>query len=58
MRAVILPANRAAWPALYREKWEERAAIIEFCGNLSRFTAEVRAEQRYSQNCERGVLPP
>lgn len=40
-----LPTNRAAWPSRYRELWEERAAIIEFMSNLSRFTAEFRAEQ-------------
>jgi hypothetical protein len=42
---VNLPPNRAAWPARYREFFEERAAIIEFMGNLSRQTAEFRAEQ-------------
>jgi hypothetical protein len=39
-----LPANRAAWPKLYRELFVERAGIIEFMGNLSRETAEFRAE--------------
>ncbi len=39
-----LPANRAAWPPLWKERFEERAAIIEFMGNLSRQTAEFRAE--------------
>jgi len=40
-----LPPNRAAWPKKWREVWEERAAIIEYLGNLSRPTAEFRAEQ-------------
>ena len=40
-----LPANRAAWPPLWRERFEERAGIIEFMSNLSRETAEFRAEQ-------------
>ena len=40
-----LPATRDRWPALWRERFEERAAIIEFMGNLSRPTAELRAEQ-------------
>lgn len=40
-----LPLNRAAWPAKWRELWEERAGIIEFMANLSRQTAELRAEQ-------------
>lgn len=39
-----LPANPAAWPALWRERFEERAGIIEYMGNLSRQTAEFRAE--------------
>jgi hypothetical protein len=40
-----LPATVAAWPARYRELYEERAALIEFMANLSRPTAEFRAEQ-------------
>ena len=40
-----LPPNRAAWPARYRELFEERAGIIEFMANLTRATAEFRAEQ-------------
>lgn len=39
-----LPPNRAAWPAKWREAFEERAGIMEFDANLSRFTAETRAE--------------
>lgn len=30
-------------PDEYREEWEERAAIMEFEGNLSRHDAEVQA---------------
>jgi hypothetical protein len=41
---VNLPPNRAAWPAKYRELFEERAGIIEFMSNLPRQTAEGRAE--------------
>lgn len=40
-----LPANPAAWPARYRELYEERAGIIEFMAGLTRQTAEFRAEQ-------------
>lgn len=40
-----LPPNRARWPARWLELWAERAAIMEYQGNLSRATAEVRAEQ-------------
>jgi hypothetical protein len=42
---VNLPANPAAWPARWKEAYEERAGIIEFQANLSRTTAEFRAEQ-------------
>jgi len=41
---VKLPPNRAAWPKAWREVFEERPGIIEYLGNLSRPTAEFRAE--------------
>lgn len=40
-----LPANPAAWPARWREAYEERAGIIEFMAGLTRQTAEFRAQQ-------------
>jgi len=40
-----LPAKITAWPSKWRELYEERAALIEFQANLSRQTAEFRAEQ-------------
>jgi hypothetical protein len=40
-----LPLNISAWPAPWRELWEERAAIMEYQGNLSRPTAEFRAAE-------------
>jgi hypothetical protein len=40
-----LPAQIAAWPPRYRELYEERAALIEFMANLSRQTAEFRAQE-------------
>ena len=40
----VLPDNIDAWPRKYRELYEERAAIIEFQGNMSRTDAEFRAE--------------
>jgi hypothetical protein len=42
---VNLPPNRAAWPARYRELYEERAGIIEADAKVSRETAEYRADQ-------------
>jgi hypothetical protein len=39
-----LPPNPAAWPARWREAYEERAGIIEFMSNVSRETAEFRAQ--------------
>jgi hypothetical protein len=40
-----LPQKVSDWPAEWRELWAERAAIMEYEGRLSRFTAEIRAEQ-------------
>jgi hypothetical protein len=42
---MTLPPNPAAWPTRYRELLAERAAIMEYEGNLSRPVAEIRAEQ-------------
>jgi len=42
---VNLPPNRARWDRKWLELWAERAAIIEFMSNVSRETAEFRAEQ-------------
>ena len=39
-----LPPNPAAWPARWRELYEERAGIIEYQANVSRETAETRAQ--------------
>jgi hypothetical protein len=41
---MTLPPNPAAWPPRWKELWAERAAIIEYEANVSRFTAETRAE--------------
>lgn len=41
----MLPDKVANWPTEWRELFEERAGIIEFMSNLSRSTAEFRAEQ-------------
>ena len=40
-----LPANKSRWPSWAVELYEERCGIMEFSGNLSRETAETRAEQ-------------
>ena len=40
-----LPPNRNRWPSWAIELYEERAGIIEFQANVSRETAEFRAEQ-------------
>ena len=40
-----LPPNKAAWPAKWRELYEERAGIMEADAKLSRQVAEIRAEQ-------------
>ena len=40
-----LPAQIDRWPNRWRELYEERAGIIEFQANVTRGTAEIRAEQ-------------
>jgi hypothetical protein len=40
-----LPLSRARWPRWALELHEERAGIMEYQGNVSRETAELRAEQ-------------
>jgi len=40
-----LPIRRDRWPREWLELFEERAAIMEFQGNLTRDVAEIRAEQ-------------
>ena len=40
-----LPAQIDRWPKRWRELYEERAGLIEFQANVSRGTAEIRAEQ-------------
>jgi hypothetical protein len=39
-----LPGDVAAWPEDAREHFEERAAIMEYDGGLTRAEAERRAE--------------
>jgi hypothetical protein len=39
-----LPQSPADWPLAWRERYEERAAIIEHDGGLCRLEAETRAE--------------
>jgi hypothetical protein len=41
-----LPEQITAWPPAWREVFEERAGIIEYQANVSRFTAEFRAEEQ------------
>lgn len=40
-----LHARVASWPAEWREAFEERAAIVEFCGGLGRVDAEAMAAE-------------
>ena len=44
LRQDELPIDIAAWPQDWREEYEERAAIMEYDGNLSRDEAEQWAE--------------
>jgi hypothetical protein len=40
-----LPEKISQWPPAWQELYNERAGIIEYMANVSRFTAEIRAEQ-------------
>ena len=40
-----LPAKIADWGDEWKQLFFERAGIIEYMANVSRFTAEIRAEQ-------------
>ena len=44
LRQDELPVDIAAWPQDWREEFEERAAIMEYDGDLSRDEAEQWAE--------------
>lgn len=48
-----LPASKKQWPTEWREDYEERAAIIEYCGNVPRREAEKLAEQACREAFER-----
>ena len=42
---MTLPPKVAFWPKLYRELWEERAALMEFEAGYPRRDAEAAAEE-------------
>ncbi len=52
-----LPASVAEWDPDARESYEERAAIMEFDGGLSRLEAELSAEALVRQRRSAGVRP-
>lgn len=57
MGAMILPKKIDDWPDLYRELYEERAGIIEFCGNKPKMVAEFIAEDAVRRMAlEEGML--
>jgi hypothetical protein len=49
----VLPPDPTSWPSVWREAFEERAAIMEFDGGLSRVEAECRAEACIRSEFER-----
>ena len=51
-----LPVNISEWPEEWRETYEERAAIMEFDGELSRPTAEKEAERLQREAFQRSFL--
>jgi hypothetical protein len=53
-----LPPKRERWPAKWLELWSERAGIIEYMSNVSRETAEFRAEQDIRKQAAREERTP
>jgi hypothetical protein len=47
-----LPPNIAAWPQLWREAFEERAAIMQFDGLMSQNQAELLAESELRREAD------
>lgn len=43
--STALPSKVELWPEEWRFLYEERAAIKEFSGNMSKFKAEMEAEK-------------
>lgn len=41
-----LPSDISDWPEYWKEAYEERAAILEYVGGLSREEAEKQSEER------------
>lgn len=48
-----LPRFIYDWPPLWQERFQERAAIIEFLGNLPRSMAEENAERDIRQQFQK-----
>jgi hypothetical protein len=44
MKFLDLPIYPAEWPELWRERYEERSAVMEFGANMAREVAERNAE--------------
>lgn len=55
---MILPRSIAAWPLIWKELYEERAALMEFSGNITRQDAEREAERDIRGQAERVELKP
>jgi hypothetical protein len=53
---MILPRFRKDWGAEWLELWAERAAIIEYDGNLPRSIAERYAEEDTRKTAARSQL--
>jgi hypothetical protein len=51
---VKLPTFLYRWPAYWLELYQERAAIMEFQGNMTREQAEKQAEQDIRRQAEEG----
>ena len=50
-----LDADRSRWADAARDSFEERAAVMEYAGDLSRAEAELRAEARLRLDAVRAL---
>lgn len=41
----ILPQNVRDWPDIWRDRYEERAAVLQYEAKFTRYVAEKLAEQ-------------
>jgi hypothetical protein len=57
-KVIVLPVTITNWPTIWRERYEERAAIIEFCAGKTRRQAEEAAFAGIRREAEAKSIDP